>query len=96
MSVFALEEKKETVNDMFVFYDRDGSRLLNSSELDQVEHRDHLDRLSRSCHLTDFIGYSDTDADEIITLSEFYNAYGTKIQEIYLSSLYIWTPVLGG
>jgi Ca2+-binding EF-hand superfamily protein len=70
-------EKKNVVDDMFDYYDWSGDDHLEIAELNDVEQRDHLDRLSQHCHLSDLLVYSDQNNDGFITLNEFYALFGS-------------------
>ena len=63
-------------NIMFNYYDRNNNQALDEAELQDVEHRDHLEKLSRFCGLADMLTYDDKQEDGNISLPEFYNAFG--------------------
>lgn len=60
---------------MFKYYDRNDDHSLNEDELEDIEHRDHLERLSRFCRLTDMLVFDDKEEDGNVSLSEFYVAF---------------------
>ena len=60
---------------MFSYYDRDNSQTLDEAELTDVEHRDHLEKLSLFCSLADMLTYDDREEDGNISLVEFYQAF---------------------
>jgi Ca2+-binding EF-hand superfamily protein len=60
---------------MFTYYDRNGDQLLNEAELVDIERRDHLERLSRFCRLTDMLTFDDKEEDGNVSLSEFFVAF---------------------
>ena len=69
---------------MFESFDGDSNKLLTISELDFVEAKNHIDRLSKSCHLKDLIWNDGNDADQIIGLGEFYKAFGKfQVENIF-------------
>ncbi len=67
--------KQFVANIVFNYYDRNSNQLLDEIELDDIEHRDHLDKLSRFCGLTDLLSFDDEDEDQNIDLDEFYKAF---------------------
>ena len=60
---------------MLNYYDRDSDGQLTGDELDDIEHRDHLDKLNRYCSLTHMLTYDDTNEDELIDNKEFFKAF---------------------
>lgn len=70
-------EKKFVVGSTFGYYDANGNNLLERDELIAIEHLDHLDRLSRTCHLADLLTYDDLDHEVNGTISktEFFIAF---------------------
>ena len=68
--------KQFVANIMFNYYDRNNNQALDEAELQDVEHRDHLEKLSRFCGLADMLTYDDKQEDGNISLPEFYNAFG--------------------
>lgn len=70
-------EKKFVVSSMFNYYDANGNSLLDREELLAIEHLDHLDRLSQTCHLSDLLNFDDLDHETNGTISktEFFTAF---------------------
>ena len=68
-------EKQLVANIMLNYYDRDSDGQLTEAELDDIEHRDHLDKLNRYCSLTHMLTYDDTNEDELIDNKEFFKAF---------------------
>ncbi|XP_064636735.1 follistatin-related protein 5-like isoform X2 [Lineus longissimus] len=67
-------------NVMFTYYDGDLDGLLSEPELDAVEKKDHLDRLSTECHLRDLMVFDDGDKSKQISQDEFLKAFNvTKV-----------------
>ena len=60
---------------MFNYYDHNSDNELGATELHDIEHRDHLSQLSRSCGLSDMLSRDDASGDGAISLSEFYAAF---------------------
>lgn len=62
---------------MFNYYDANGNSLLDREELLAIEHLDHLDRLSQTCHLSDLLNFDDLDHETNGTISktEFFTAF---------------------
>ena len=60
---------------MFNYYDHNSDSNLDATELHDIEHRDHLSQLSRSCGLGDMLSRDDTSGDDAISLEEFYAAF---------------------
>ncbi len=60
---------------MLNYYDRDSNGVLSEEELDDIENRDHLDKLNRYCSLTHILTYDDDDEDGVIQPREFYTAF---------------------
>lgn len=60
---------------MLNYYDRDSDGELSEDELDDIEHRDHLDKLNRYCSLTHMLTYDDMDENERIDNKEFFKAF---------------------
>ena len=61
---------------MFSYYDQDNSQQLDEDELTKIEHKDHLEKLSLYCSLSDLLTFDDKEEDGNISLSEFYQAFG--------------------
>ena len=59
---------------MFNYYDINTDQLLSEAELIDIEHRDHLEKLSQNCHLVDLLTFDDSDRDLRISMEEFYHA----------------------
>ena len=68
-------EKQFVANIMFNYYDLNGDEKLTEEDLDEIERRDHLDKLSRFCRLADLLTFNDREEDGSITLTEFYSAF---------------------
>ena len=70
-------EKKFVVSSMFNYYDANGNNLLDREELLAIEHLDHLDRLSQTCHLSDLLHFDDLNLETNGTISktEFFTAF---------------------
>ena len=62
-------------NVMFTYYDRNNDKVLEEVDLVDIEQRDHLERLSQFCSLTDMLSFDDKDEDGKVTLTEFYRAF---------------------
>ncbi len=60
---------------MLNYYDHDSDGSLTENELDDIEHRDHLDKLNRYCSLTDMLTYDDQNEDDVIDNIEFFKAF---------------------
>ena len=78
---------------MFSYYDRDNSQQLDEAELSDIEHRDHLEKLSLYCSLADMLTFDDNEEDGNISLAEFYHAF-SKYQDCLLLSLQFTFNVL--
>lgn len=65
---------------MLAYYDARKDNVLDADELMALEHRDHVQRLSRVCHLGDLITFDDIDFDGSLTPDEFNRAFG-KLQD---------------
>lgn len=76
--IYFLAGKQFVANIMFNYYDRNSNQVLDEAELQDVEHRDHLEKLSRFCGLADMLTFDDKQEDGNITLSEFYSAFGKR------------------
>lgn len=74
---------------MFNYYDRNSDHLLTEDELEDIEHRDHLERLSRFCQLTDMLEFDDKEEDGNISLSEFYVAFSEYPMRMSLRAMII-------
>ena len=73
--LFIFSGKQFVANIMFNYYDRNSNQLLDEVELEDIEHRDHLEKLSRYCGLVDLLAFDDQDEDQSIALMEFYKAF---------------------
>ena len=60
---------------MFNYYDLDGNEKLDEEDLNEIERRDHLDKLSQFCRLADLLTFNDREGDGSISLTEFYGAF---------------------
>ncbi|XP_035282386.1 follistatin-related protein 5 isoform X3 [Anguilla anguilla] len=67
--------KRALVDQMFKYYDADGSGLVDSSELSQIIKQEGLARDGSECTLFDLLKYDDVDDDEHLTKDEFYRAF---------------------
>ena len=68
---------------MFNYYDRNSNQLLSDAELDDIEHRDHLEKLSSFCTLVDLLNIDDNNEDGNISLPEFYRAFSKSTFHIF-------------
>lgn len=76
LSTIVIAGKQFLANIMFSYYDHDNNGQLNEDELFDIEHRDHLEKLSRYCSLADMLTFDDKeDEDRNISLAEFYKAF---------------------
>lgn len=89
---FNHSKKKFVVGSTFGYYDANGNNLLEREELIAIEHLDHLDRLSRTCHLADLLTYDDLDHEVNGTISktEFFIAFKV-VEPILEDNLRIFT-----
>ncbi|XP_074648310.1 follistatin-related protein 5-like isoform X2 [Tubulanus polymorphus] len=62
-------------NVMFTYYDDDLDGYLSGRELQNIEHKDHLERLSETCGLSDLLLFDDSDKSGQINLDEFFKAF---------------------
>ena len=61
---------------MFSYYDSDNDQHLDMKELNDTEHRDHLEMLSPICQLTHMIEFDDVKEPKgLITRVEFFRAF---------------------
>lgn len=70
-----LAGRQFVANIMFSYYDRNNNQVLEEVELDDIEHRDHLEKLSRFCVLTDMLAFDDNGEDGTLAIHEFYQAF---------------------
>ena len=70
---------------MFNYYDRDSNQQLSEAELDDIEHRDHLEKLSAFCTLVDLLDFDDSNEDANITITEFYKAFSKITSALIIS-----------
>ena len=71
-----LTEAQFLANIMFNYYDHDNDQVLSLSELDNIEHKNHLEKLSPSCSLTDLLSFDDLEPEDgTINMDEFLTAF---------------------
>ena len=64
------------LKNIFAYYNNREDMTLDGEELMALEHRDHIQQLSRSCHLGDLITFHDVNFDGSLSSDEFSSAFG--------------------
>ncbi|CAH1795561.1 unnamed protein product [Owenia fusiformis] len=71
--------KQFLVNIIFNYYDLDGNEKVDKVELYNIEHRNHLERLSQLCQLPDMLTFFDTmEPKGAISIDEMYKAFNVS------------------
>lgn len=80
-----VSEREYLATLMFSFYDRDLDFYLEDAEAREMEEKEHYERLSDACILSDMIPYADRNpVDGKLSVSEFIAAFnGTCLHNTF-------------